>query len=73
MRRTIIDTLKKGKIDVTEQPITQQELMEADELFLTNSILNIKWIGRIGDKQYHSKKTKEIADTLSQTNPLVFF
>jgi branched-chain amino acid aminotransferase len=72
MRETIIRTLKKSNLAVTEKAITQEELLDADEIFLTNSILNLKWIGRIGDKQFIAQKTKVIADTLSATNPAVF-
>ncbi len=47
MRRHIM-----SQISVEEQPLTTEELSLADEVFLTNAIKRIKWIGAIGDKRY---------------------
>ena len=51
MRRHIITTIP----GIVEQPLTTEALMEADEVFLTNSIKKIKWVGSIGDKRYSNK------------------
>ena len=72
MRKAIIETLAQKNIQVLEQPVSQVQLMEADEIFLSNSILNIKWIGKIDDKIFGSSRIKEITSLLSATNPQVF-
>ncbi len=40
---------------IVEQPITREALMAADEVFITNAIKGIKWVGRIGDRVYTHK------------------
>lgn len=39
---------------IVEQPISMDELMQADEVFLTNAIRRIKWVRCIGDKIFTS-------------------
>lgn len=38
--------------DVTETPLTKEILANADCVFLTNAIRNIKWVASIGDNTY---------------------
>lgn len=56
MRRHIMSL-----IPVTEKPLTTEALMQADEVFLTNAIKQIRWVGSIGDKQYTNIATQKIA------------
>lgn len=72
MRHCIIDTLAKNKISVVEGNITEEELLNADEVFLSNSILNLKWIVRLCDTPFSMSKIAEIYQLLSKTNPEVF-
>ena len=37
--------------DVTEKPLAEDELMEADEVFLTNAVRGIQWVSGIGERQ----------------------
>lgn len=60
MRRHILEQIK----GVTEKILTRDELMSADEVFLTNAIKTIRWVGRIGDKQYRNSKAIELFNTL---------
>ena len=46
--------------NVQEMPLTATELNNADEVFLTNAIRNIKWVGIIGDKKYKADKVKTL-------------
>jgi branched-chain amino acid aminotransferase len=72
MRKFVIDTLKNQGIAITEAAITPDELINADEVFLTNSIYNLRWVGRIGDRIYGNSKTMEIYHLLIRTNPIDF-
>jgi len=47
-------------------------LLDADEVFLTNSIYNIQWVATINNKNYRCQTIQQIDQLLSQTNPLVF-
>ncbi len=56
MRRHII-TLNP---EIIEKTLSVTELMQADEVLLTNAIRGIKWIGSIGDKTYTNTTTKKL-------------
>lgn len=60
MRKNVMRLLAEKGIPVTEAAITVDELLEADEVFLTNSIFNLRWVQRIGDKKYDCTDTRKI-------------
>lgn len=72
MRDWVIKELKKGGFNINETVISEEMLMNADEVFLTNSIYNIRWVAAIGNKTYTLNKTLEIYNYLSRTNKEIF-
>ena len=72
MRQWLIDILIQMGIVVNETIITEQQLMEADEVFLTNSIYNIRWVGQLGSKKYTNQNIQQLVTTLSQKMPIIF-
>lgn len=72
MRDFVIKELIKADFQIKESIITEEMLMDADEVFLTNSIYNIRWVAEIENKSYQNKKILEIFHQLSKTNPSVF-
>jgi len=55
--------IRKQLIEITnikEVEITEEELLGADEIFLTNSISGVSWVGKFKGKKY----TKEIAEQM---------
>ena len=52
---------------VEEKAITVEELLIADEVFLTNSIYNMRWVQRIGDAVYGNTFTRNIYDEMVPT------
>ncbi len=59
MRRHIME-----QASVTEQPLTEALLMEADEVFLTNAIKHIKWTASVADKHYTNTTSRRLAHQL---------
>ena len=55
------------KLHVVEGEITIEDLEEADEVFLSNSIHNIRWVQCIGDKKYDNKCTQKIFSSFHST------
>lgn len=53
MRRHII-----AQVAVTEKALMPDELMLVDEVFLTNAIRKIRWVGSIGGKEYTNTATR---------------
>lgn len=59
MRRFIIEKLR-SEFKVLENPIYIEELENADEVFLTNSIRGIRWVKHFRDREYINHKINEI-------------
>ncbi len=51
MRRYLVENINPQQT-IREEPLTPEMLEQADEVFLTNAISGIKWVGRFRDKQY---------------------
>jgi branched-chain amino acid aminotransferase len=60
MRRHIINRLSTAGYRIVEAPISIADLEDADEVFLSNSIYNIRWVGSIGDKQHTFIQSQKI-------------
>lgn len=60
MRRFLLDELKKNNFRTHQQEITEQQLYDADEIFLTNSIFDIRWVEKFQDKTYSCEQTFSI-------------
>lgn len=52
MRKYIIGQLAVTGFTCIEKEITVEELLNADEVFLTNSIYNLRWVKNINDKTF---------------------
>lgn len=72
MRNFINNQLSILGCPLVETSITTEALLEADEVFLTNSIYNMRWVAGIGSKKYLNLLTRKIFEQLRQTNPTVF-
>lgn len=57
MRRYLIDELKKNNYRIRQDEVSEEDLLTADEVFLTNSIFDIRWVEKFRDKLYSSEQT----------------
>ncbi|NPA36048.1 MAG: aminotransferase IV [Chlorobi bacterium] len=65
MRKQVLSVLKNMGIKTTETDgFTKEDLLNADELFLTNAIQGIQWIVGMEEKRYYNILTKQISRTL---------
>ncbi len=60
VRRWMLEKLVLQNCRTEEKMLTVEDLLFADELFLTNAIQVIKWVKRFGRKSYGNEKVKEI-------------
>lgn len=60
MRKLIVQHLRMQNQKIIEKEISVDELLDADEVFLTNAIRNIKWVKSIGHKSYPNDLALEI-------------
>lgn len=64
--------LEQQKFIVNECCISKSDLLNADEIFLTNSIYNIKWVDSIENNTYKDSKTRQIVNELIRTESEIY-
>lgn len=66
MRMQVINIALSNGMKVYECPITPQNLLSADEVFLTNAIAGVKWVGGYRTKRYFNTISKNIIQLLNE-------
>jgi branched-chain amino acid aminotransferase len=69
MRKKIIRESANNKHQLIETEITLTDLQHADEVFLSNSIYNMRWVQRIDDISYSNSLTQKIYKEIFATIP----
>jgi len=67
IRKHIIEQINAMGIICKEKEITIDELLEADEVFLTNSIYNMRWVKNIQEKTFSNILTQKIFTAIIPT------
>jgi branched-chain amino acid aminotransferase len=67
MRKSLINHLHQNSIRCKETIVTIEDIMNAHEVFVTNSINNIRWVQRIGDAVYGNTLTQKIYTSFTPT------
>lgn len=65
MRAYVIHVLKKQGVEVFEKSLLEEELHEVDELFLTNAVRGIQWVGGYKAKRFYSRNIREYSNFLN--------
>ena len=65
MRATVINLAIRMGIKVFECNLTPQELLKADEVFLTNAVQGIKWVSSYRTKRYFNKTASKLLDAFN--------
>jgi branched-chain amino acid aminotransferase len=60
MRKYLLTKMPEDGYKVSEGEITIRDIETADEVFLTNAIKGIQWVGRFRDKTYSKQTTTEV-------------
>lgn len=64
MRKFLIDTIREQDFIVHETLVTKEAILHADEVFLSNSIYNIRWVAGMENKSYTNTITYKIVEEL---------
>jgi len=68
MRNKIIEIALNEKYTIFDDcSISEEELLEADEVFLTNAIVGIAWVVAYKHRRYFNKAAKKLIDRLNAT------
>lgn len=66
MRRNLLKILPDNGINVQECSLTINDLMEADEFFLSNAMYGLRWVQRFRDKTFTNTVTQKIYGLIRQ-------
>lgn len=66
MRRWMLEKFSLKNYRVIEKKLETEDLLQADELFLTNSINLIRWVEKFRHKKYNNKKTTQIFEQVKK-------
>lgn len=67
MRRNILKIIEnKTAYDLQRRSISQKDLLDADEVFLTNAIKGIQWVVGFKEKRYYHKVSSHLASLLAR-------
>ena len=68
MKQVIIDLCRKEGITVNETELPLEMLLQADEIFLSNVIHGIKWVGSYQQKNYGNTFSKDLLYIINEAN-----
>lgn len=66
MRRWMLEKFALKKYTVVEKKLSVDSILNADEIFLTNSIRLVRWVQKFREKTYGNQKVKEIFKSIIQ-------
>jgi branched-chain amino acid aminotransferase len=67
MRVVVLQIAASVGLDAVQTHITERDLLDADECFLTNAVRGPQWVGAIGKKRFYKRKTNAVVNELNRT------
>jgi branched-chain amino acid aminotransferase len=65
MRRHLLATMATAGLPVTERTATIQDILTAEEVFLTNAIRGLRWVAAFRDAHYVNTRTRTLHQKLT--------
>lgn len=72
MRNWLLQTLEKLGYKIIETAVTKSFLLDAEEVFLSNSIYNIRWVSAIENNSYTNVEIQKINEFLQRKQAAVY-
>jgi branched-chain amino acid aminotransferase len=60
MRRHLLENMPRAGFSIQEKILTPDDLLKADEIFLTNAIRGIRWVGSFQTRQFTNQLTAKV-------------
>lgn len=70
MRAVVMQIAPATGLTVSTALITHQDVLEADECFLTNATQGIRWVGAVGKKRFYKRGAQRLIDYINKTYQL---
>jgi branched-chain amino acid aminotransferase len=67
MRETIIEHLQSHRIPIIEKGIAIEDLLKADEIFLTDVIHGIRWVSAFRTKRYFNNFSRSLLSEINES------
>jgi branched-chain amino acid aminotransferase len=66
--RTVMNSCfpSTGKKIITNVPLVVSDLLSADEVFLTNAVDGIRWVGAFREKRYYREFSQQLVKILNR-------
>ena len=65
MRETVIDLVGRSNVELATATIRADNLQNAEEIFLTNAITGVRWVGAFRNKRYYNRLSKQLIEQLN--------
>ncbi len=65
MRGQVIELILSAGYTISEENIEMEDLLDADEVFLTNASIGLQWVSGYKTKRYYSNFSKELVNLLN--------
>jgi branched-chain amino acid aminotransferase len=66
MQKIVIEVCRQEGIEVHEIRMNKEQLLAAEEIFITNAIIGLHWIGVYGKKTYTNKFATDLLYILNE-------
>ncbi|MFM2206653.1 MAG: hypothetical protein RL213_628 [Bacteroidota bacterium] len=66
MRSEVIRLVQESGEEIIERPLTVEDILAADEVFLTDVIHGLRWVGAFRKKRYFNNRSKAILQQLNE-------
>ena len=70
MRESVIEHLQSHRIPIIEKGITVEDLLKADELFLTDVIHGMRWVSAFRNKRYFNNFSRALLQEINEYNQI---
>jgi branched-chain amino acid aminotransferase len=66
IRHTVLSLAKEMGIETEERGLLEKHLLEAEEIFFTNAIMGIQWVGAYKDRRYFNFAARKLISRLNE-------
>ena len=70
MRESVIEHLQSHRIPIIEKGITVEDLLKADEIFLTDVIHGMRWVSAFRNKRYFNNFSRALLQEINEYNQI---